>query len=52
MATTDPLPSPAEALARPLMAFPSWFLCIQCERCGETRMVNEAETPLREVRLV
>ena len=50
--STGPLPSQAEALALPLKAFPGWFLSIRCERCGETRMVNEAETPLREVRLV
>jgi hypothetical protein len=42
----DPLPSRAEALALPLQAFPDWFLFIQCERCGETRMVlNEGRTP-------
>ena len=49
---TEPLPSRAEALALPLRAFPGWFLCIQCERCGETRMVHEAQTPWQDVRLV
>jgi hypothetical protein len=50
---TDPLPSRAEALALPLTAFPGWFLCIQCERCGETRMVvNDGRTPWRSMRLV
>jgi len=39
--TTGPLPSQAEALAQPLKAFPGWFLSIRCERCGETRMLNE-----------
>jgi hypothetical protein len=29
---TDPLPSPAEALAEPFRAFPSWFLRIECDR--------------------
>ena len=49
---TDPLPSRAEALALPLKAFPSWFLSIRCERCGETRMINEALTPWQSVPLV
>jgi hypothetical protein len=40
---TDPLPSPVEALAEPLRAFPSWFLRIECDRCGKVRMVNEAD---------
>jgi hypothetical protein len=25
---------PQEALGEPLRAFPSWFLRIECERCG------------------
>jgi len=50
--STDPLPSQAEALALPLNAFPGWFLCIRCGRCGETRMVNETQTPWQDVRLV
>ena len=36
----------------PLKAFPRWFLCIRCELCGETRMVNEAQTPWQDLRLV
>ena len=50
--STDPLPSQAEALALPLKAFPGRFLSIRCGRCGETRMVNEAQTPWQDVRLV
>ena len=50
--STDPLPSQAEALALPLKAFPGWFLSIRCGRCGETRMVNEAQTPWQDMRLV
>jgi hypothetical protein len=50
--STRPLPSQAEALALPLKAFPGWFLCIRCGRCGETRMVNETQTPWQDVRLV
>ena len=40
--TDDPLPTPAEALAEPFAAFPSWFLRIECDRCGKVRMLNEA----------
>jgi hypothetical protein len=39
---TDPLPTPAEALAEPFAAFPSWFLRIECDRCGKVVMHNEA----------
>jgi hypothetical protein len=54
--TDDPLPTPAEALAAPLRAFPSWFLRIECDRCGKVRMMNEAHAssgqrnlPLRDL---
>jgi hypothetical protein len=40
--TDDPLPTPAEALAEPFAAFPSWFLRIECARCNKVRMLNEA----------
>ena len=36
----DPLPTPAEALAEPFSAFPSWFLRIECDRCGKVQMAN------------
>jgi hypothetical protein len=49
--TVDPLPSSAEALERPLRAFPSWFLKVTCERCGKERVVNEMHAPWRHVRL-
>ena len=32
---TDPLPTGAEALDEPFNAFPSWFLRIECDRCGK-----------------
>jgi hypothetical protein len=35
------LPTAAEALDQPLRAFPNWFLCIECERCGAMRMISE-----------
>jgi hypothetical protein len=38
----DPLPSPDEALAVSLRAFPSWFLRIECDRCGMVRMLHLA----------
>jgi hypothetical protein len=39
---TDPLPTAAQALAEPFAAFPSWFLRIECDRCGKVVMHNEA----------
>jgi hypothetical protein len=41
----DPLPLPHEAMDEPLRAFPSWFLRVECDRCGKVRMVNEAHAP-------
>jgi hypothetical protein len=38
----DPLPTPADALDEPFAAFPSWFMRVTCERCGQERMFNEA----------
>ena len=43
----DPLPTGAEALDEPFAAFPSWFLRITCERCGQERMFNEAHSAQR-----
>ena len=31
----DPLPTGVEALDEPFRAFPSWFLRIECDRCGK-----------------
>jgi hypothetical protein len=52
----DPLPTGAEALDEPFRAFPSWFLRIECDRCGKVSMLNEAHTtgrrremPLRDL---
>ena len=36
-----PLPTAQEALQASLRAFPSWFLKIECDRCGKVRMLNE-----------
>ena len=37
----EPLPSGAEALDEPFPAFPSWFLRIECDRCGKVQLINE-----------
>jgi len=39
---SDPPPSAAEALDEPFAAFPSWFLRVECDRCGKVRMVHQA----------
>jgi len=50
---TDPLLTPAEAMLEPMRAFPSWFLRIECDRCGKVVMHNEAHmTPHRPRRIV
>ncbi len=38
----DPLPSGAEAQDEPFSAFPSWFMRIECDRCGKLQLVNQA----------
>ena len=49
----DALPTTEEALQASLRAFPSWFLRIECERCGKVRMLNEvhASAGRRNMRL-
>jgi hypothetical protein len=39
----DPLPTGTEALDEPFRAFPSWFMRITCERCGQERMFNQTQ---------
>lgn len=41
----DKLPTGAEALDEPFSAFPSWFLRIECDRCGKVVMHNESHAP-------
>jgi hypothetical protein len=43
----DPLPTPVEAMQQTFSAFPSWFLRIECDRCGKVQIVNEAHAPWR-----
>jgi hypothetical protein len=45
---SDPLPTAAEAVGEPLAAFPSWFLRIECDRCSQVQMVNEAHARWRD----
>jgi hypothetical protein len=50
----DPLPSDQEAIDEPSVAFPSWFLQVECDRCGKVQMVNQAhqswnDIPLRAI---
>jgi hypothetical protein len=42
----DPLPTPADALAEPFRAFPSWFLRIECDRVRERPHGNESHTAI------
>ena len=37
----DPLPTGAEALDEPFDAFPSWFLRVECDRCGKVQIIDE-----------
>jgi hypothetical protein len=45
------LTSADEALQHSLLAFPSWFLRIECDRCGKVVMVNESHARWRDSRL-
>jgi hypothetical protein len=45
----DPLPTGTEALAEPFAAFPSWFLRVTCERCGQVRLFSEAHSAQRDM---
>ena len=45
---TDPLPSGGEALDEPFSAFPSWFLRVECDRCGNGRIGQRATRSVAE----
>ena len=50
----DPLPTGIEARHELFAAFPSWFLRIECDRCGKVQMINEAhfarpDMPIRAI---
>ena len=48
MIPNPPAPAyPPEALDEPFSAFPSWFLRIECDRCGKVQMVKEAHARWR-----
>jgi hypothetical protein len=41
-------------MGEPLAVFPSWFLRIECDRCGKVQMVSEAHMkrgamPIRDI---
>jgi hypothetical protein len=41
-------------MGEPFAAFPSWFLRIECDRCGKVQMVSEAHMkwgamPIRDI---
>jgi hypothetical protein len=38
---TVQVPSAQKVLDQPLRAFPSWFLRVECERCGAMRTISE-----------
>jgi hypothetical protein len=46
-----PASTGTEALAEPFAAFRSWFLRIECDRCGKVVMHNEAHARWRDRRL-
>jgi hypothetical protein len=43
----DKLPTGAETMAEPFAAFSSWFMRIECDRCGKVQMVNETHMQRR-----
>ena len=36
-------------LDEPFSAFPSWFMWVTCERCGDERMVLDMHAPQRDI---
>jgi len=47
----EPLPTGREALDEPFRAFPSWFLRIECDRCGQDRMFSETHAAQSDMRI-
>jgi hypothetical protein len=43
------LPTGMEALEEPFWAFPSWFMRITCDRCGQQRMFSETHAAQRDM---
>jgi hypothetical protein len=35
-------------MGEPFAAFPSWFMRIECDRCGKVQMINEAHARWRD----
>ena len=49
-----PAASGAEAMDEPFNAFPTWFLRVECDRCGKLRMLNQthmrgSDMPIRDI---
>jgi hypothetical protein len=45
----DTLPTGREALDEPFRAFPSWFMRVTCDRCGQQRMFSETHSAQRDM---
>jgi hypothetical protein len=50
----DPAPPHRRGVGGTVHAFPSWFLRIECDRCGKARILSEthaprSDLPLREI---
>ena len=45
----DPLPTGKEALDALFASFPSWFLRIECDRCGKVVIHSEAHAAIWRV---
>jgi hypothetical protein len=46
---TEPLPTGREALEEPFRAFPSWFMRVTCDRCGQQRVFSETHSAQRDM---
>jgi hypothetical protein len=44
-----PLPTGAVDRDEPFAAFPSWFMRITCERCGQERIFSETHSAQRDM---
>ena len=45
----DPLPTGAEAPDEPFNAFPSWFMRIECDRCGKVQFVAQVHFQVEHI---
>ena len=47
----DTLPTGEEALDESFAAFPSWFLRVECDRCGAAQLVNQVHIRHGDMRI-